>query len=274
MNRVMILAAALLAFVNTQSCNPVGSGDGDIVYPTTIRPMETSGLEALRQRFEERNGPRVCFEMDEYGFLKFASCWARPILRAVISEDSEVTVSKAKRMLFENREFTGVTDTSALVVLRLNDMPGCILCDGSPGDIKTIRRGIDFENQVYLGLEILDSRYSVALDSVGVTHVVGHWYEGIAIPPTDRWNEEKAKQSIVGKSIIWYGFGGDKHTFEVSPDDLLNRARKVILQHQVGENIELRVAWEMPVGKGVLMWNVYVDTTTGEDLGTMQLFMT
>ena len=274
MKRMVILLAGIFAFVSTQSCNLLDSDGEGGIYPTTIRPIEPSKLAELRQRFEELNGPQVCFELDEYGFLKFAYCSGRPVLRAVLSEDSEVSVSKAKRMLLANKEFTGLADTAALAVIGFNDMPGCIRCDGSAGDIRTIKRGIDFERQVYLGLEVLESRYTVILDSIGVMEMVGHWYDNITVPISDKWSENRARQSLAGKAIIWYGLGGDKNTFVVTPEDLLNRSRKVILQHRVGGNIELRVAWEIPVGKGFLKWNIYVDTTTGEELETRQLFVT
>lgn len=274
MKKIMIAAVALLAFVSIQTCDLVDSGNQGIAYPTTIKPLQASQLDTLKMRFGEQNGSQVCYEMDKYGFLSFPHCSGRPVLRAVVSDDSQAIVSKAKRMLLANREFTGVADTSSLVIIRLNEMQGCILCDGSPGDIRTIKMGVDFANQIYRGLEVLNSQYTVVLDSSGVVEVVGHWFEEIAVPPTDKWSADKSKQSLTGKSIVWYGFGGEQHTFIVSAEDLLDPARRVIVQHQVGGNIELRVAWEIPVGKGFLMWNIYLDSTTGDELGTTQLFVT
>lgn len=45
---------------------------------------------------------------------------------------------------------------------------------------------------------------------------------------------------------------------------------KVILPRQNNRHIELRVAWETSIGDG--LWDVYVDTTTGETIYLEQLF--
>ena len=55
MNAKIILIVAFAAAVAAQSCNIIDSNDDGGSYPTTIRPLESSQLQLLSQRFDVQN---------------------------------------------------------------------------------------------------------------------------------------------------------------------------------------------------------------------------
>ncbi len=54
----------------------------------------------------------------------------------------------------------------------------------------------------------------------------------------------------------------------------MSATNKVIYPKIINDVIELRVAWEIPIGSNFPEWYIYFDSTTGEIVEIEQLFMT
>ena len=165
---------------------------------------------------------------------------------------------RAKSMLLKNSKFTGVTDTTAMPINNSH----------SHGRGKLWR--VWFQNQVYNGLGVKNTEIFVLLDANGVYRVGGNWYNYIFIPD-EQISEEDAKNSIIGMEIK-YTCWSIPGVHIVSEQDMKNPAGKVVLPQISGENIELKVAWQISIGSPA-EWYVYVDIVTGEVLKIEQLWV-
>lgn len=246
------------------------STNGD--YPTTIQPLSAAKLTELTSEFNALNDKRVCTPLNEFGFIKYklTYCLTRKIQRIEIKDEAS-KIRLAKETLLKNTKFSGITDTSALVVKRSTPLRGCIKCDGSDGDTVPIAWRIEFENQVYKNIEVKETRIVAFLDTNGVYMMGGNWYPDIFIPDKDIFSVEASKKNLIGTEITWYGWGG-KNVFVVESDSFSSNVRKVIIPFKNNNAIELRLTWKFYVGGS--SWAIYVDTTTGETVGIYQLFET
>lgn len=232
---------------------------GKGAYPTVISPLPSAQLEKLNAEFRDLN-PKFWGNLNKYGFIdddiKSTTYMVHP---DTILTDENLMNQRAKAMLLKNSKFTGVADSTKLVVI------------GSwvhgKGKLWTVR----FANQVYNGLEVKNSKIFTWLDAKGVYRVSGNWYSYIFIPDK-QIREEDAKDIIIGFKIEYYtGWGGDKQVYIVTEQDITNPAVKIVLVQFSGENIELKVAWQISVGLPI-GWHVFIDIVTGEILGTEQLW--
>lgn len=276
MNR-LILTVVTAALFMLQGCDlllesRVSFND----YPTTLRPLSPAQLQHLKKEYDELNGGRICTSLNEFGFPEYSltPCLNRSILRVPISETPETATARTKLALAKNAKFTNIQDTSDVTLLRANRMNGCIKCDGSPGDIQQIRWRIDFANQWYQGLEVLESGIVAFADAEGVIMLGGNTYRDIEIPQTDRVSFADAKTLLVGRELHYSDWTGAK-TFKITKDSFPagSEPGKVILPTRFGENMELRVTWRVPVGSDSPWWFIYVDSTTGEVMREQMLIV-
>jgi hypothetical protein len=261
-----------LGFLLLCGCD-IHSVDSSDTYPTTISPLPPAELQKLMEEYRAQNNFQPCMILNNYGFAEWSSCPEREILRVQLTEaDAARMHHLARSFLLKNKKFTGVTDTSTIVVRQSGGMSGCLRCDGSEGDIVFIGWRVVLANQVYRSLEVKDTGIFVWMDAEEITNVAGNWFRYIYIPEQDKVDVETARHSLVGMKIRWSDFGGREQIFTVTEQSIGEAARKVILTHKNNQSIELRVAWEISISDR--LWHVYVDTTTGETVRVEQLFMT
>ncbi|KPK89109.1 hypothetical protein AMJ80_10220 [bacterium SM23_31] len=235
-----------------KSGNPT-SGNG--AYPTIISPLPGAQLENLKAEFKEMN-PNFPGTLNKYGFIEDeVKSMEHP---DTILTDENLMIQRAKAFLLKNSKFTGVTDTTAMSIF--NSLPF----------IRGKLWMVIFNNQIYNGLEVKRSVIHVYLDANGVFRASGNWYNYIFIPD-EQISEEDAKNSIIGFEIEYQlGWGGGSGIYVVNERDMINPAVKIVLVQFSGEKIELKVAWQISVRSAG--WYVFVDTVTGEVLGTEQLW--
>ena len=165
-----------------------------IDYPQVIQPLSEESLQNLFAEFKTLNNGTVCNSLDKYGFISAGVCQADWIVRKEITNEDAI-IEMAKETIVKNSRFTGITDKSQLVVERVDELPGCILCDGSQGDMKNIQMRIIFKNQIFNGFEVEDTKITVFSDVEKTYRIDEHWYPTIELPEAVL-SEEQAKKAL------------------------------------------------------------------------------
>lgn len=115
---------------------------------------------------------------------------------------------------------------------------------------------------------------SIQMDSCGALAIDGNHYRQIYIPDPPLLSASQAQAAVLGLQINWGDSSGNIQTYTVTGDSFQGDPTRVVLPHEVGTSIQLRVAWQVPVGTDILSWFVYVDTMDGQLLKVEQLFYT
>lgn len=234
-------------------------------YPTVLYPLSSDSLRSLKEEFLDLNNNEVCLTLDEWGFTGHGFCnKANPGIR-ITSVDTLITM--AKTTLFLNRKFTNVMDTSLIEIRRVLAMP---FSDSTEWRI-------DFHGQNYSDHEVLYTQIFVWMYGAGIYRINGHWYRDMFVPARDKFEIAEAMENIVDLEITWYDFGGNPQVFTVTEQSFVGSVEKTIVPIDKEDSIEIRVTWQIGVsweGDPFPSWYVYVDTTTGETVHIVQLFVT
>ena len=256
MKRAVFTFCVMIWFIG---CDLIQSPDSFVEnYPTILPRLSQGEIQALKNEFDELNNHEICNSINDYGLTGHRICTDREILRVEIHDDAEDTmIARAAETLNRNKQFTNVYDPGSLEIHQSS------------------RRGaidwrITYHNQVYNGLEVKNTRIMVFQDAEKVYNISGHWYRDIFVPPTDRFDIDTARETLIGREFTYSSHTG-VHTYTVTEDSFDEHYEKVILPHETDKGIELRVSWEISVG--ATMWYVYVDTTTGEYLWKQQMIV-
>ena len=266
MTRPRLLPPALFACgaLLLGSCGVLDFSEEADVYPTTIEKLTPAEQDALQEAFVALNDGEVCTPIGVFGFTDWdlGPCVDQPDWRPTDLSSSEV-LTYAKAFLVRNERFTGIADSSALVVRQTPD-----------------RRPIKFENQRYQGLEveyteiIIDPNWR---NGQGRSVAVGgNWYSDIYVPNQEAISPEKAQRRLIGTKLD-YRSPWEKWILTVSAASFPEHARveKLILPVTTEDRIELHVAWKVEVYPDdpdrSPHFLVYVDTMTGEQLRVTNL---
>ena len=250
-----------LVLLSIASCcdHDPASPEPEPEYPTTLHPLSEEALNELRADYAALN-PRVCSTLNEYG-LTSGLCYEGTV---GLPESTDVgnVIARAKVVVTANAQFTGVSDASNLHVRSYLISP----------QRRFLR--IVFEPQCYAGLEVVGSTVSVHMDSLGALAINGCHYRQIYIPDPPLVSAAQAQAAIIGLQITWYDSDGNSQIYAVTGDSFQGEPARVVLPHELETSIQLRVAWQIPVGTDILSWFVYVDTMDGQLLKVEQLFYT
>jgi hypothetical protein len=241
-------------------------------YPTTIYALSNLEFNSYIKEYNELNDTLICTSLNIFGYCEYSiqSCPNRPVPREEITNELEM-INIAEATILKNKKFTEIESAENLIINRSVGLSGCIKCDGSEDDIKTITWKIDYNNQVFDGYEVLDTEIIIFLDKNGVTRMGGNWYQNIAIPPKDKYSFEEAKNNIIGRQITLVC--EQSYDIIIDENNIFPEARKVIIPHIKDDSIELKVAWELYIidSNGMTVWRIYFDSTTGEMIKEGQL---
>ncbi len=244
-------------------------------YATTYYPLSYGDLQAAKTEYNRINGDQVCSSLDQYGWPDGTRVCGEIIRKEITDEGRMITM--AKETLLKNREFTEVTDTLGLVLSDSRGLNGCVKCDGSEGDIVNIGWRIIFDDQVYQGLEVYNTLFYLWMDTEKVYRIDGHWYPEIHIPELDQISPAKAQEFLIGTEIVWLSKTGDRQVYTVTSESFLEEVEKIVVPVRDEDSVELRVTWRLGI-KGLSedypSWYIYVDTSAGETIRTVQLFDT
>lgn len=262
----MISILSILIYNCEMIKSPSSNNDDEINnnYPTILYPLTPEKLQQFQEEFDVLNSNKICSRLNEYGLTGYDHCF-RNNPKIKIS-DENISLKYAINTLVKNKKFTNVTDSLSLISYGFTVT---YVSDDST------HWGIRFGPQKYQGIEVLNTNIVVSLFGDGVFNIDGFGHENVYIPSIDKISKNSAKNKVVGKEIIWYGYGGEPHEFIVSESSVGETINKVIVPLEMEEVIELRVTWKIPINFGSFIgWHIYLDTTTGEEITIIQEFRT
>jgi hypothetical protein len=249
-------------FYNCEKIVSINDNEVDNNYPTILYFLTSDSLQQTQLDFDELNDSKICSRLNEFGLTGHDHCYRNNPQIKISHENDALEI--AINTLVKNNKYTNVTNSLALVT------GGYTI--GYINDEKT-HWGIHFEPQQYQGLEVFGTRIDIALFGDGVFNIDGFWYKNIYIPFVDKVNKSSAKDAVIGQSIVWSEMNGESNEFIVTRSAVVNNFEKIVLPLEKENSIELRVAWKIPIQFGSFIgWHIYLDTTTGEILGTVQEF--
>lgn len=95
----------------------------------------------------------------------------------------------------------------------------------------------------------------------------------VDVPVKPTADREAAAKRLVGRSFTYSDIAGREQQVTITALDEIAVKRLVVLPIEKRDGLELRVAWEIQAGRS-LVWNVYVDAMTGDELKVAQNFRT
>ena len=269
----LLLALVSLAIGILVSCDATGplAPGGVQNYPTTYPRLSVDSLNTLSDSLARVNS-RTCPGLDDYGFTRADWCGGQATYQVgdSISLDSLTQIAKAD--ILRLTQFTGVRDAEYLD-FRFMQKPrihgGLILF----GVGQT-------HNQLYTGIEVLNTTIVVWVDTLGIILIDGHHYPYVHFPEPNISLIE-SRELVVGLEIEWAGFDGSPNIYTVTDESfcLMDDPRIVVVPLESVNGMEMRVAWQIGVGcddpeSGFAAWDVYVDVVTEELVLTVQNFVT
>jgi hypothetical protein len=244
---------ASLAIVSTLaavSCNESTLSPG-ATYPTTYAALPSPDRDALIAQFEREN-PNYCSTLDAYGFTEYSTDCSYRVAGSVTCANADQFIEQAKAEVLRNQQFTGVLHGEELEVWTHT----CYETSWSPN------MEIHFWNQVWEGLQVIDTQMSVIIDDQGTWSIAGHHYPEILVPQPVV-SAERAEKSLVGTTLTGL------NDYVVKEDSFVGDPVRVVYPLHAEGRIELRVTWSINVNQS---WMVYVDSVTGEEVAVAPQF--
>lgn len=263
-NKVMILLNTILLasiFIGCKDYITSYEKLDELNYPTVLHSLSESQVQQLQKEFDNLNNNKICSQINNYGFLEAEIC-SGPSFNDGISEDDAKLI--AASCLVENSKFTNTNNKNDLLqnvhqVIKINE-------DGS-------KWKVTFGPQKYNDCEIPFSFITVWITGEEVYEIDGHWYSNAYIPHKFKYQQEEAKEKIVGEKITWFGFG--THELTITEEVIEENITKAIVPIENEDNITLHLTWKIPIlYSDFIGWHVYFDVMTGEIVNITQEFMT
>ena len=199
-------------------------------------------------------------QIDSFGLLDYyhGGIW-KP--RGSDIKDSMQAISLAKSAIVNLSQFTNVSDTSDLISIR------AIINDATK-DWEII-----FGNQIYKGMEVMNTRIDAIVANEFVCLSGQHHYKNIFISQQDVISKERIIQKLVGTEITYQCNSPSKYLITSSSINL-DLIKECIYSLLNNDSIELRVVWKVPIMYNSVLtgWNYYLDIYTGEVIALEQLF--
>jgi hypothetical protein len=257
-----IMPWIFLICISNYHCNESSPLETKSDYPTTIKSLSNTELQKLKDEFDKSNDYTINANFNKYGFIGTgASIISQYNSNIKLSRDSVIKI--IAHTLMSNKKYTNVYGESEIIsnikdVINLNNN----------------NWKIEIGNQKYDNLEVLNSNINAYLSGDKVYCIINSWYPKAIIPSKNLVSPTKAKEKLVGLKIQMNGFYPTGSYLTVKENLIGEIYKKVIFPYEKENSLELRIAWEIPIKyQDLIGWYVYLDTTTGEILGTNQIII-
>jgi hypothetical protein len=259
------------------SCDLLTVDEDAKSYPTVYSPLERSTVEEMNASYQAANNHHICSTLNVYGFTGFSElffvdgespCVNRPVVRIEMT-NTDTLEQAAKKALLLNSAYTGVTDTTRLILTNMEPLPGCIICEGPSENRVNIEWKLTYANQRVDTVRVLDTEITVFIDAEGVNRIWGNWFTDFKIPEFVNYGYKDVESGMVGWQIDMRTYTGDESIYTVKAEDITQRPQKVHLQvvDKDTGNLELRTCWSVSIGysenDAFAGWNAYIDTEEG-----------
>lgn len=260
------------------ACNLITADDELSDYPTIYPEIEYSKLQEMNAEYQSENNDRICSTLNQYGFTGFSEVLFeegknpcvrenREVLRIAMN-NTDTLVTTAKKTLLKNEKYTGVNDTSSLILKEMIPLPGCINC-GRPDEYsENIEWKLTFDEQVIDSVLVEDTEITVVLDANGVNRIWGNWYSGFKIPDFVNYGYLEVQEGIVGWQIDMRNFTGEQKIYTVGQEDVTGQPKKAYIPiiNKETSNLEIRACWKVRItysGDNFDGWYAYIDFEEG-----------
>ncbi|MFP8488849.1 hypothetical protein ACKGJO_07080 [Gracilimonas sp. Q87] len=279
MQNLISLTTVVAVLLSISACDMLTISDAALEYPTVYSKMELGELQALNEDYQELNNGRLCSTLNEYGFTGYSEILFidgknpcarvnRDVVRIEMT-NTDTLLSAAKRVLYRNRQFTGIEDTNRLKLSSMNPQPGCINCGQFDEYSANIEWSLTFEKQFIDSAEVIGTEITVFLDALGVNRIWGNWYADFKTPDYINFGYVDVQQEMVGMEIDLLPYTGVDTTYSLQAEDLQGIPGKIHypVERNNGEELEIRTCWAIPVSYGIddtfPGWVAYVDIEEG-----------
>ncbi|HYQ56713.1 MAG TPA: hypothetical protein VEP89_05135 [Draconibacterium sp.] len=207
---------------------------------------------------------KMFFEVDSFGFLKRNSDvhWGSDLFSEKINNRESVE-DIISLFIEANRKFYAVEDFLRLTAdWYTSDWVsyGGVLVQENENDRN--RWMVRYDNQLFNGIEVYDTKIGMYVSAKGVYQTYGHWYPDIQLPSEEVVSFGEAKQTLIGRKFYYYDWIGHQETV-ITADAFYSddNPEKMIIPYRQGNCIEMRLCWKIA---SKTIWNFYVDVMNGE----------
>lgn len=277
MRKFTLLFVIALIALGSISCNLLTAEDDPSEYPTVYPRLEMPELREMNTEYHQANDGRLCSTLNEYGFTGFSEILFedgqnpcdranRTVIRIEMN-NPDTLIAAAKRSLLKNSDYTGVTDTSQLVLNEIKPQPGCINC-GRPDEYSAnIEWSLTFEEQVIDSVEVPGTEITVFMDALGVNRIWGNWYPEFKVPEFVNFGYLDVQEGMVGWQIDMRNYTGEETIYTVQEEDVTEYPYKVYLPVENEQGLQIRTCWAVPISNSTNEnfegWLAYVDIKEG-----------
>ncbi|WP_421774205.1 hypothetical protein [Gracilimonas sp.] len=259
------------------SCNLLTVDEEASDYPTTFPAIEFSELDQMNQEYQAANNGHICSTLNKYGFTGYSEiffesgespCANREVVRIEI-EQTDTLITAAKAALLKNSTYTGVNDTSKLIITELLPIRGCTICEGPGLNNVPIELKITFAEQEVDSNEVIGADITVVVDAEGVNRIWGNWYSDFEAPGFVNYGYEEVQSGMIGWQIDMRPFTGEESIYTVQENDISGKPERVYLpiENESEQQLEIRTCWAIPIsysqGPDFEGWIAYVDIEEG-----------
>lgn len=201
-------------------------------YPTSIMKLENETYIQLLDEYHSTN-KFVETSINEFGFCDLSeNNMNTDTPSGTHPASAEEVLNIVKEFLFRNRQFTGVTNPQLISIRSIRDLEN--------------RWVVHLNNQKLDTIEVYDTRIGIFVKKSAVTYCVGNQYPNIYFPEIMNFDQETAKNSLVGKKVTHTTLAGVRYTVEIEKTDLDKcEIAMVVCPIKKPDRIELRVAWRI-----------------------------
>ncbi len=259
------------------SCNLLTVDEEASDYPTTYSAIEFSELNKLNEEYQALNDGHICSTLNKYGFTGYSEiffvngespCANREVVRVEI-EETDTLITAAKAALLKNNAYTGVNDTSKLIITELLPIRGCTICEGPGLNNVPIELKLTFAEQTIDSNEVVGTDITVVIDAEGVNRIWGNWYSDLETPDFVNFGYEEVQSGMIGWQIDMRRFTGEETIYTVQENDISGKPERVYLpiENESKQQLEIRTCWAIPIsysGSSAFNgWIAYVDIEEG-----------
>ena len=229
--------------------------DGNHTYPTTIYRLSEETLLQKRNDFAKRN-PNVYTSLSQFGFCAMLEAGGEDGSSGGFTEKE--AIAAVKEFVARNPEYTGVSNPNDLQFRSISSDTG--FNDAVFWHFRT-------ENQIIHDIEIDYTEILFHTQNKKLVSCYGNHFPNVYVPKKFNFDIEQAKSKLLGKEIVYWGWGGPYSAGTVTSEHLREcTTNLIIVPITTDEKIEIRVAWQILTP---LYYIFEIDVMTGEIIREM-----
>ena len=236
-----------------------------IKYPYILRPVNNDIKQRTIDEFHSINGQDWTITVDRFtGFLEYGNISGLPEKRNLT--DYMHAINVADDFLKRNKKVIGIKE----------DFPKCIDVKGSESPSMGYV-WLEYSGQYQYNMPVVGTKIVMKVDYPGIVRDIrARWYPDIKISEEEGIDKVNIKQSLIGRSMPYKGYGGQGLTYIIKETDLVEECQKVIFPFRKEKQniVEFYITWKIQINKEEIRnaWNVYIDVFSGEDIYVKQNF--